>query len=471
MSPLALIGQNCDGNLNVTIPGSVTGDTLQVDYSAVHIYCPDDETGEIDVIVSGGNPEYNYTWSNGNNDEDQYSLAPGTYTVTVTDAADCINVELIDIIVMDPVSNNLDLINVDACGSCTLEDGNQSFFYFDDMFIANIEDLAENEDLGPTTVCSNIYGAINYCEEEPCLPRSWTVETGDSPAQLTLYFTDEEFQELIDASDCQSISDCIMSGDLCITGFSGGLQNCDDHTSSYEYSLANAGFNITSDDPMSGIWSISFTINNSLISTVSEPTTYYLHTCKADISTVPLDLMAFQASKLENVNRLNWQTANEINFLHFEIERSENAIHFNTIGIIDSKNQINQIQDYQFDDIQPIAGLNYYRLKMVDQDGTFRYSHVVLLNRFQNNIINIFPNPFINKLNVNVAHQSNNTLKLYLYNGHSQMVYKDIISTDKNNQLITLDLEHLASGIYHIILLDFETGQIVSKEKLVKFKY
>jgi len=473
VGPLSLIGQNCNGNLNVTIPGSTTGDTLQVNYSTVDIYCPDDESGSIDLMVGGGNPEYNYTWSHdGNTNEDQYTLGPGSYTVTVTDDADCVNVEVINIIVMDPVGGNLDLIDVDACGYCNLEDGNQTFFYFDNMFIANIEDLVENEDLGPTTVCTDIIDGIRYCEEEPCLPRSWTVDTGDSPAQLTLYFTDAEFQELIDASACASIADCIMNGDLCITGYTGGLQNCNDFDAETVFSLANGDFDITQDDPMSGVWSISFTINNSLIQSASTgSTSYYLHTCKFNGNTIPLNLLFFEAEAVNDINQLKWRTSNEIGFSHFEIERSADAISFSKIGNVDTGTQSGLQKDYVFDDELPISGFNYYRLKMVDQDGSYYYSHITLVNRYQDGLINIFPNPFIENLNINVNIESNKSIKLYLYNANNQLVYSDVLNTDRSNQTTTLNLANLTADIYQIILVDFETGNIINHEKLVKFKY
>lgn len=77
---------------------------------------------------------------------------------------------------------------------------------------------------------------------------------------------------------------------------------------------------------------------------------------------LPVDMISFTGKKMgENIN-LNWKTANEHNFSHFEIQKSINAKEFGAIGTQFS----NQKGQYYFIDNYPREGINYYRLKMID---------------------------------------------------------------------------------------------------------
>ncbi|WP_047545987.1 gliding motility-associated C-terminal domain-containing protein [Psychroserpens sp. Hel_I_66] len=68
---------------------TISLEDLTLNGSVTNANCPNDNTGAIDITVSGGQLPYNYTWSNGSTSEDLLSISQGTYTVTVTDSAGC----------------------------------------------------------------------------------------------------------------------------------------------------------------------------------------------------------------------------------------------------------------------------------------------------------------------------------------------------------------------------------------------
>lgn len=77
---------------------------------------------------------------------------------------------------------------------------------------------------------------------------------------------------------------------------------------------------------------------------------------------------------------LNWKLTQQQNMNGFEIERSTDGQSYQKIGFVKvSSEAINS--EYNFVDKSPLAGLNYYRLKIIDQDGKFRYSTIVSVNR------------------------------------------------------------------------------------------
>jgi hypothetical protein len=113
-------------------------------------------------------------------------------------------------------------------------------------------------------------------------------------------------------------------------------------------------------------------------------------------SILPVELLSFTAEKSGSTSLLNWSTAAEIDFDHFEVERSADGRTFETIGVVDAKGS-NSV--YSFVDRLPIIGLNYYRLKMLDIDGEFEYS-VVRTVTFDKDLrgIKIYPNPTTDKV-------------------------------------------------------------------------
>jgi hypothetical protein len=88
-------------------------------------------------------------------------------------------------------------------------------------------------------------------------------------------------------------------------------------------------------------------------------------------------LIDFSATKKNQSIQLNWQTATEQNAGWFEIERSQDGNAFASIAQIKAVGNATLMSNYSFEDGNPLAGTNYYRLKMVDLDGSVSYSKTV----------------------------------------------------------------------------------------------
>ena len=88
------------------------------------------------------------------------------------------------------------------------------------------------------------------------------------------------------------------------------------------------------------------------------------------------------ATKQGAVARLDWATASEKNSAYFSVQRSADGRSFTDIGRVAAQGNSRRRHDYTLLDSAPLAGLNYYRLRQVDQDGKFAYSPVLSL-RFE----------------------------------------------------------------------------------------
>lgn len=116
---------------------------------------------------------------------------------------------------------------------------------------------------------------------------------------------------------------------------------------------------------------------------------------------LPVTLIGFAVSLEGQTAQLSWSTTSEQNSSGFDIQRSANASEWTKIGFVASqslgKNSTSRLQ-YKFTDVTPVKGLNYYRLKMVDLDGTFAYSRIQSVSQEDNQALALYPNPVANKL-------------------------------------------------------------------------
>lgn len=115
---------------------------------------------------------------------------------------------------------------------------------------------------------------------------------------------------------------------------------------------------------------------------------------------LPVSLLSFNAALNNKAVSLDWSTANEVNAGAFELERSVNGKDFSRISFVVAKNGVQN--SYNFVDERAVAGTNYYRLKMVDKDGSFKYSQIVSVKAKSEGVA-VFPNPV--KANLTVQHE------------------------------------------------------------------
>ena len=113
-------------------------------------------------------------------------------------------------------------------------------------------------------------------------------------------------------------------------------------------------------------------------------------------SVLPLPIR-FNASRTNKAARLDFTLYNEFNGDHLMIQHSVDKIQFRDL----EKLYVQAAGNYTFTDQAPAAGINYYRLKMVDKSGMSSTSNIHMLRFEDNSGITIFPNPAVEQLNIN----------------------------------------------------------------------
>lgn len=92
---------------------------------------------------------------------------------------------------------------------------------------------------------------------------------------------------------------------------------------------------------------------------------------------LPVKLSAFKATVVGSAIKLTWKTESELNNKGFDVEKSLDGIRFEKIGFVKSLGTDNLSKGYSFNDESVATGKRYfYRLKQIDNDGTYAYSQV-----------------------------------------------------------------------------------------------
>ncbi|MBK8653529.1 MAG: hypothetical protein IPN20_06475 [Haliscomenobacter sp.] len=117
---------------------------------------------------------------------------------------------------------------------------------------------------------------------------------------------------------------------------------------------------------------------------------------------LPVHLASFRSLPQTHAIQLLWSTSSEINNSHFEVERSANGSDWELLANVDGYGTTSTPRDYVFEDRTPLAGLNYYRLRQVDFDGTFAFSPVVVesMETLDASALQVWPVPAATTVNL-----------------------------------------------------------------------
>ncbi|HAI84701.1 MAG TPA: hypothetical protein DCL43_13635 [Chitinophagaceae bacterium] len=164
--------------------------------------------------------------------------------------------------------------------------------------------------------------------------------------------------------------------------------------------------------------------------------------------TLPVVYRSFTAERQQNNALLQWSTTQEINASYFEVEHSINPNNgFKALGTVAAKGNSNLTVNYKFTHTQPVTGINYYRLKQFDKDGTFHYSEVRTLEWKANGpVITIAPNPAWGKLQVQLQNNTD-VFDVWLVSAAGETVAT--WSNQRGNVTLALPTT-LATGTYWI---------------------
>lgn len=158
---------------------------------------------------------------------------------------------------------------------------------------------------------------------------------------------------------------------------------------------------------------------------------------------LPVSLAGFTAKAAENLVELNWQTTSELNAQSFEVLHSTDAASWAVVGEVPARGDHEGIATYRHTHAQALTGKNYYRLKMIDLDGSYEMSRIVSVDylpaRGGELAAYFYPNPSQGK--IRVRSQANSVV---VYDATGRAVFRSAELEDNGE----VDLSHLENGTY-----------------------
>jgi len=181
---------------------------------------------------------------------------------------------------------------------------------------------------------------------------------------------------------------------------------------------------------------------------------------------LPVDLISFSGVLDNNYHsQLQWRTENQYNLNKFEVQRSYDGVQFNAIGEVAASANSSAAQDYNFRDPQIAKAVNFYRLKMIDNNGSFKISPIVKINNKRSvQFVELLKNPVTDNISFVINNQGRDKVSAQLLNNSGQLVDKWDVGNVDGTVVLPLH-KQISSGMY---ILRISAGNKVESLKLNK---
>jgi hypothetical protein len=173
---------------------------------------------------------------------------------------------------------------------------------------------------------------------------------------------------------------------------------------------------------------------------------------------LPLTLLSWHArTEGKNTVLTSWNTASERNLSHFTIERLDEQGNVEAIGKVKAKSKemhAGHSFSYTFLDENPAFGKRYYRLKQVDEDGKYYYSHSIAISRHMKGNIQHYPNP-LSHTSITLLFPQNldEILEWQIFDLQGRQIAFGKSKMENQKNLEIRETKQLKTGLYQISIL------------------
>ena len=166
------------------------------------------------------------------------------------------------------------------------------------------------------------------------------------------------------------------------------------------------------------------------------------------------------ATNVDTRNRVDWNTLNEENSDAFVLERSSDGKQF---AGIENINAHGMPSNYTYWDEKPFDGMNYYRLKITEVNGSVAYSKTVsaFVNAKDAFALTVYPNPATDKLQVKIFGEIKGNAQISVVDIMGRIIFNQLVRSHE----IDLDISILSPGIYLLRYQDAKRQEAIKIEK------
>ncbi len=379
-----------------------------------------------------------------------------------------------DIHIYDNTNGIYDGVTMALPAEQTINAGTNNWVHFlqDGKLVASVHPAGQAMGLTKAHAYINT-GAVRISSGQYYHDRNITINPAipdlDNLVSVRFYFLDSETETLINATGCGSCYKPTMAYEL-------GVSKYSDPNDNFE--------NGTTIDNLQGIWLF---INSGNVVKVPFDKGYYAEFNVMDFSEfwlnnggfnlnqpLPVELISFNARKKNDKDVLaEWVTASEYNVNRFEVEVARGNAgyqqnNFEKIGEVASLGNSVQERRYSFTDFEfGKTGARYYRLKIIDNDGSFKYSAIRPVVFDYEIKWQVFPNPSTGIFNLSFQANDDEVIAVKVYDVNGKIVYRYNAIGSGFVQKININLQspQFATGLY---LLEVSAGDKKESFKLIK---
>jgi dienelactone hydrolase len=187
---------------------------------------------------------------------------------------------------------------------------------------------------------------------------------------------------------------------------------------------------------------------------------------------LPVTLVSFTGMVNNGQAKLSWRTATELNVRNYSVEKSQDGITFNTLSNTAPRGNSGQGADYNATDALPFGGASYYRLKITDNDGSYRYSDVLKLATAVKSfaITALYPNPVADVLTVQLQSDKRQTIDFTITDitGRRMLTQSEVV--EKGSASRGIICRSLSAGTYVLEYHAKEDASIHGTFRIIKNK-
>ncbi|MBS1604945.1 MAG: T9SS type A sorting domain-containing protein [Bacteroidetes bacterium] len=173
-------------------------------------------------------------------------------------------------------------------------------------------------------------------------------------------------------------------------------------------------------------------------------------------TTLPVVLVGFSTTlNSDKTVTLDWTTQMEVNSNEFIVERSADGDFWSAIGAVGAKGNSSTVSSYVFTDASPLAGTNFYRLRMTNLDNSYGYTEVKVVRTGMVSAVSFFPNPAKEYVNVSLGSTGTTSAKVdvRLINMAGQVMQEKTTRTGAG-VVVTFSVGNFPAGVYILSVVD-----------------
>ncbi len=184
---------------------------------------------------------------------------------------------------------------------------------------------------------------------------------------------------------------------------------------------------------------------------------------------LPIALVNFTGKGLDDKVNLFWNTAAEYNVKMIVVERSADGSLFDKFAEVTPKGSSSSGAAYNLADMFPLPGTGFYRLKIVDLDGSFSYSKIIQVDMPARAIAitQLYPNPVSDIMRLEIYADKRQRLISRVFDMSGKQLIVKSINLEKGQNTSSLSFTNLGRGLY-IISFENAMGNIAGRYKIVK---